>query len=108
MPSSTVVFTSEFRVSSANDVTSPFISRIATSSRFLTVTIDPGRENEKGLLEVVSRHGASVKGRDCAFSREKEESSYGFTLALRNEGLLIPLMEDVRTLPFVKSFSLRT
>lgn len=76
--------------------------------RFLTVTIEPGGENEKLLLDVVRGHGAAVLGRDCAFSREKNESSYGFTVTLRDEELLSPLVSEVRSLPFVKSFVLRT
>jgi len=75
---------------------------------FLSVTIEPGGENEKALLDVVRGHGASVKGRDCAFSREKNESSYGFTVTLRDEELLSPLVREVRSLPFVKNFTLRT
>jgi putative Mg2+ transporter-C (MgtC) family protein len=75
---------------------------------FLSVTIEPGGENEKALLNVVRGHGAAVKGRDCAFNREKNESSYGFTVTLRDEELLSPLVREVRSLPFVKNFTLRT
>jgi len=76
--------------------------------RFLTVTIEPGGENEKALLDVVRGHGASVRRKDFTFSREKKESSYGFTVTHRDEELLAPLVREVGALPFVKSFTLRT
>jgi putative Mg2+ transporter-C (MgtC) family protein len=76
--------------------------------RFLTVTIESGGENEKALLEAVRGHRASVKRKDYTFSRDKKENSYGFTVTLRDEELLTPLMREVGSLPFVKSFTLRT
>jgi len=76
--------------------------------RSLTVVTELAGDCERTILDVMRRHGVSVKGVAYEFNREKAESSYGFTVALRDAGLLVPLLNEVASLPFVKRYSLRT
>lgn len=75
--------------------------------RSLTVTTQAGGEQQNAILEAVRKHRVSLKSVDCHFDREREESIYGFTLTLRDEGLISPLLDELASLPFVKKFSLR-
>jgi uncharacterized membrane protein YhiD involved in acid resistance len=67
-----------------------------------------GDANEAALLQVVGGHGTTVKSVAYEFNREKRESSYVFTITLRDKGLLDPLLKEMATLPFVLRYSLRS
>jgi putative Mg2+ transporter-C (MgtC) family protein len=76
--------------------------------RSFTVVTETGDANEAALLQVVGGHGTTVKSVAYEFNREKRESSYVFTITLRDKGLLDPLLKEMATLPFVLRYSLRS
>lgn len=75
--------------------------------RSLTVTTELGKDHQNSIVAAVRRHGAAVQGVDCDFNRERGENVYGFTVTLRDEGLISPLLDELASLPYVKKFSLR-
>jgi putative Mg2+ transporter-C (MgtC) family protein len=76
--------------------------------RSFTVVTETAEANEAALRKVMGGHGTTVKNVAYEFNREKRESSYVFTISLRDRGLLGPLLKEVASLPFVLRYSLRT